>query len=379
MNFNSARLTILFSIFFSWQIHSQSKKFIVVIDPGHGGCDAGAYGYDGDEKNVTLAVAKKLGTYIEKNYPSEVKIVYTRTTDVFVPLITRARIANDHHANLFISIHCNATPRASPEGTETYVLGINRSQDNFNVAKRENSVILLKPDYKKTYQGFDPNSRQSVIGLTLIQNTYLRNSIEFAKKVEEQFVSAGRYSRGVKQAGFLVIRETAMPAVLVETGFITNRNEGTYLGSSEGQDKIAHAIYKAFAGFKAEYDAKSAQVPAHIEPSTPSQTQELPSSDPIQTSPLELSLTSPPEHPYKNIVLYKVQLFTLSKKLPNHDPAFRGLIPISFYIEGGLYKYIYGNTDDINVIKRLLYQARAIGFSSAFIIGMKNGKRLPIQ
>lgn len=268
MNFSSARILFLylFTVFYPCYLYPQRKNFTVVIDPGHGGGDTGAYGYGGYEKNLTLSIAKKLGACIEQRHSSEVKIVYTRTTDVFIPLINRAKIANDHHANLFISIHCNATPRASPEGTETYVLGMHRSQDNFNVAKRENSVILLEPDYKKTYQGFDPNSPQSVIGLTLIQNTYLRNSIEFAKKVEEQFTVIGRHSRGVKQAGFLVIRETAMPAVLIETGFITNRDEGTYLGSMNGQNEVAQAIYKAFAQFKVEYDAKGAQAPEQINP-----------------------------------------------------------------------------------------------------------------
>ncbi|WP_103327297.1 N-acetylmuramoyl-L-alanine amidase family protein [Bacteroidetes bacterium endosymbiont of Geopemphigus sp.] len=241
---------------------AQSKKsFVLVIDAGHGGKDSGAYGYGGYEKNIALSVAKKVGEYIEQNYPSQVKVIYTRKTDVFIPLGERTNIANRHHANLFISIHCNATPRASPEGTETYVLGMQRSGDNFEVAKRENSVIFLESDYKKTYQGFDPNSPQSVIGLTLIQNTYLRNSIEFAKKVEENFSQVHRQSRGVKQAGLFVNREVSMPSVLIEIGFITNPNEGAFLASSSGQEAIASAIYKAFCGFKSDYDAKNTEAP----------------------------------------------------------------------------------------------------------------------
>lgn len=374
MNFISARLLFLFLFtFFSlWPLYPQNKNFTVVLDAGHGGGDTGAYGYGGYEKNITLSIAQKLGAYIKKRHSSEVKIIYTRTMDVFIPLINRAKIANNHHANLFISIHCNATPRSSPEGTETCVLGIHRSQDNFNVAKRENSVIFLEPDYKKTYQGFDPNSPQSVIGLTLIQNTYLRNSIEFAKKVEEQFTIIGRHSRGVKQAGFLVIRETAMPAVLIETGFITNRNEGAYLGSPNGQDELAQAIYKAFTQFKDEYDNKDTQATEQIPPPI----QEPSSVSLPQTKGEENVSTSSHENSDKNVILYKVQLFSITKKLSENDPAFHGLTPVSFYMKGGIYKYTYGNTSKVHVIKNILEQTRSIGFPSAFIIGMKDGKRL---
>lgn len=257
MNIYSNRLFLcIILIIYPYVCFSQNKNFTVIIDAGHGGKDNGAWGYGGYEKNITLSITKKLGSYIQKHI-RDVKVVYTRTKDIFITLINRAKIANNNHANLFISIHCNATNNISlSEGTETYVLGMHKNKENFNVAKRENSVILFEYDYKKKYKYFNINLPQLIIGATLIKNTYLKNSIEFAKKVERQFTVLGRHSRGVKQAGFLVIRETYMPAVLIETGFITNKKEGYYLATSHGQNNIAKAIYQAFLEFKLDYDSK---------------------------------------------------------------------------------------------------------------------------
>lgn len=345
----------------------------MVIDAGHGGKDSGAYGYGGYEKNITLSVAQKLGQYIEQQYASEVKVIQTRKADEFLSLMERANIANRYRADLFISIHCNSTPRYSPEGTETYVLGMHRTQDNFEVAKRENSVIFLEPDYKKTYQGFDPTSPQSVIGLTLIQNTYLKNSIEFAKKVEENFLQFRRQSRGVKQAGFFVIREVSMPSVLIEIGFITNSKEGAFLASTAGQQIIAYSIYKAFSKFKSEYDAKNS--------SERLSNPKLGSSEINQISDVENkenSSNKPPELISSNSseVQYTIQLLSLSREIPPSDPYFKGLQPISFYKEGKLYKYVYGSTPSADKAKEWLAHLRNLGFSSAFILAVQNGVRL---
>lgn len=235
-----------------WFLYSQNKKFTVIIDAGHGGKDYGAWGFGGYEKNITLSITKKLGTYIKK-YIKNVKIIYTRTTDIFLTLIKRVKIANKNHANLFISIHCNATNNITNiAGTETYVLGMQKNK--FNITKIYNSHFEYNS--KKNYKFFNIHSPKLIIGVTLNKNIFLKNSIEFAKKVERQFLLLGRHSRGVKQAEFLVIKETAMPAVLIETGFITNKKEGYYLSHVHGQTNIAKAIYKAFLEFKIDYDSK---------------------------------------------------------------------------------------------------------------------------
>lgn len=253
MNIHANKFFLCIMIFFlPWLfIYSQNKKFTVIIDAGHGGKDYGAWGFGIYEKNITLSITKKLGAYIKK-YIKDVKIIYTRTTDIFITLINRAKIANKNHANLFISIHCNATNNITKiEGTETYVLGIQK-----DINKIANSIIHFESHFKKNYKFFNIHSPKLIIGVTLTKNTFLKNSIEFAKKVEKQFILLGRHSRGVKQAEFLVIRETAMPAVLIETGFITNRKEGYYLSNVHGQTNIAKAIYKAFLEFKLDYDSK---------------------------------------------------------------------------------------------------------------------------
>ena len=218
----------------------------VVIDAGHGGKDSGALGKFSMEKDVVLAIALKVGEYIEKNIDN-VRVIYTRKEDVFIPLHERAEIANKNNADLFISIHANGIPDPALFGTETLVLGLHRANENFEVAKRENSVILLEDDYTTRYEGFDPNSPESYIIFSLMQNIYLEQSISFAKDVQDQFRDrVKRVDRGVKQQGLLVLAQTSMPGVLVETGFITNRDEEKFLNSEEGQDYLASAIYRAF-------------------------------------------------------------------------------------------------------------------------------------
>ena len=226
----------------------------IVLDAGHGGHDPGTNWGGVYEKHVALSITLKVGKLIKENFP-DVKVIYTRDDDTFVELYERANIANRNHADLFISIHCNAVNNTSPYGSETYTLGLHRTEDNFEVAKRENQVIYLEEDYEENYHGFDPNSPESYIIFSLYQSQNLANSIALAAKIQQEFKDAGRHNRGVKQAGFLVIRETSMPSVLVETGFVSNSNERKFLNSYEGQMKMARSIYNAFKSYKASVES----------------------------------------------------------------------------------------------------------------------------
>ena len=229
----------------------KSKSFTeidkIVIDAGHGGKDPGTAA--GREKKIALDIALKLGKKIQSKY-QDIEVIYTRDKDVFIPLNERANIANRNQADLFISIHCNASPSPSAYGTETYVMGLHKSEANLELAKRENNVILLEDDYKKSYKGFNPNSPLAHIMLANYQSAYMAQSMDFASKVESQFVKHGLRSRGVKQAGFLVIWETTMPSVLIETGYLSNANDAKNLGSEEGRENIASSIYEAFHSYK---------------------------------------------------------------------------------------------------------------------------------
>jgi N-acetylmuramoyl-L-alanine amidase len=231
------------------------KVNVVVIDAGHGGKDSGTLGKNSKEKDVALSIALKLGHYIETNLP-DVKVVYTRKDDTYPELDERAAIANKHKADLFISIHANSVTNGKAFGTETFVMGLTKEQKNFDVAKRENSVILLDENYKERYEGFDPESPESYILFSLTQSAYQESSLSFAYKVENQFKNrVGRSSRGVKQAPFWVLWSTAMPSVLIETGFLSNADEEKYLTSERGQELLASGIYRAFKEYKAEVDA----------------------------------------------------------------------------------------------------------------------------
>jgi N-acetylmuramoyl-L-alanine amidase len=228
----------------------KEKITTIVIDAGHGGHDPGCSGKFSKEKNVALDIALKLGRYIEENIP-EVNVIYTRKTDVFIELYERARIANEANADLFISIHCNANHNTSAYGTETITMGLHKSKVNLETAQRENGVILLEDNYEQNYDGFDPSSPEAYIMFSMFQNAFLDRSIDLASKVEQQFRDrVSRKSRGVKQAGLLVLFKTTMPSILVETGFLTNPKEERFLNSKDGQSYIASAIYRAFKEYK---------------------------------------------------------------------------------------------------------------------------------
>src|SRR5258705_4227112 len=251
---NAFRLLLLTCVFISLTSFTRQRikgKGIttVVIDAGHGGHDSGCLGSHAKEKDVTLAVALKLGKFITDNY-KDIKVIYTRKTDVFIGLDERAAVANDNKADLFISIHCNSGAKAA-YGVETYVMGLHRTEENLAVSKRENSVVLLEKDYKTKYEGFDPDSPEGNIIFTLYQNAYLEQSLKISTLVQmEASDFAGRHNRGVKQAGFLVLYKTTMPSILVETGFLTNPAEERYMLSKEGQEKLAYSLFRAFSKYK---------------------------------------------------------------------------------------------------------------------------------
>jgi N-acetylmuramoyl-L-alanine amidase len=236
-------------------VHKEFKLNVVVIDAGHGGHDTGTLGKKSKEKDIALKIALKLGSHIEKNLPG-VKVIYTRKDDRYLALDERADIANKNKAGLFICIHANANPNNKAFGTETFVMGLHKDDSNFEVAKRENSVILLDENYEERYEGFDPKSPESYILFSLTQSAYQESSLRFAQKVEDQFrKKVGRSSRGVKQAGFLVLWRTTMPSVLIETGFLSNSTEESFLAGEEGQDLIASGIYRAFKEYKSEVES----------------------------------------------------------------------------------------------------------------------------
>lgn len=317
----------------------------VVIDAGHGGHDSGCHTDYGIEKKNTLAIALLLGSKIKEAYPS-VEITYTREKDEFIELYRRAEIANQAKADLFISIHCNSTDEGSGAfGTETYVLGMHRKEDNFAIARRENASILLENDYEKQYDGFDPYSNEAYIIFSLFQNAYLDKSILFAKYVEESFgVNAGRKSLGVKQAGFWVLRETTMPSVLIETGFLNHYREGTFLSSAAGQETIAESIYLAFAKYKAAVESK---------------------------------IEAPMIDPNTEGVVFKIQLATASKDL-SQTPRWQKIENLEVVQEKAVFKYFKTGFPNYASAAQELKLVRANGFSDAFIVAYRHGKRVDL-
>lgn len=341
---------------------SQSKQtFTVVLDPGHGGKDPGAIGSMSKEKNIVLSVAKKLGDKINANH-SDVKVLYTRSTDKFIPLDERPRIANKAQAQLFISIHCNALDRRkrSPQGVETYILGLHRSQDNLEVAKRENSVIVYEDNYETKYQGFDPKEPESYIIFEFMSNKFLEQSLNFASLTQHELINgAKRTNRNVRQAGFLVLRETGMPSVLIELGYISNRDEEKYMNSSQGQTALANSIYNAFSKYKAEYDKRNGYTA---------------STRNIEAS-LEINETYHATKQSNSSVEYKIQFMIASRLYNAKAKAFKGLDPVEYYKDGHIYKYTYGSSTNEKDILLLLKKVKP-KFKDAFIVEFKDNVRI---
>jgi len=354
------------------------KPFIVVLDPGHGGKDPGCVGAISKEKDINLSVTLQLGELIEKNY-KDVKVIYTRKTDKFIALDERANIANRNKADLFISIHVNAAKRGNASGTETYAIGLASSAENLDVAMRENSAILMEDDYKQKYEGFDPNSTESYIIFELMNNKHLEQSLLLASLIEKSFVRSKRESRGVRQAGFLVLRKTSMASVLIEMGFLSNRTEERFLVTDNGKTTIARSIYRAFADYKYDYDRKKGNMASitDIQPIPSTIFSEDFEEEVIVTEeflpPIISQNTSDKEK--KEEILYKIQILTSDKKIPVNDKRFKGYKEISFYLDKGIYKYTYGSTSDYRKIQNMLVKATK-DFKGAFIIRMKDGERI---
>jgi N-acetylmuramoyl-L-alanine amidase len=374
--------TFLVLLLFSSVTFSQTNpKFKVTLDAGHGDHDFGAV-YNGHiEKNINLAITLKVGKILERN--SSIDVSYTRKTDVFIDLIERANIANRADSNIFVSIHCNANKNTVADGTETYVMGMSKNASNLEAAKRENSVISLEKDYKQKYQGFDPNKPETMLGMTLLQEEFIENSIALAGKIQDCFVQdLGKKSRGggVKQAPYMVLHKAYMPRVLIETGFISNAVEGNRLDSEEGQNEIAEAIAKAIVSYKKDFfDGESSdqliEKPSQRVEEKPIQQVRLPKkSDSI----IKKTEVKEVEKPLAKGIIFKVQISASATKLDLNSSNFKGLKNISSTFTT-LYKYMYGETSSYEEAKKLLQEAKEKGFSSAFIIAFKDGKSVDVK
>ena len=381
-------LKIKFSLsifFFIIAFHSYGQinsKFKVALDAGHGAHDFGAV-YNGHiEKNITLAIVLKVGKILEEN--PNIDVIYTRKTDVFIELVERSSIANRADANIFVSIHCNANKNPAAAGTETYVMGLNKNASNLAVAKSENAVITLEKDYKQKYEGFDPNNPSTMIGMTLMQEEYLENSISLASKIEDQFIANfDRKSRGVKQAPFMVLHKAYMPRVLIETGFISNPKDGVLLDSEEGQIQVAQTIADAIISYKKEYfgigsnESNDRPSKKMVEKSIKDSSAILKSEKVVVKPVVENSIENKNE---TSGVIFKVQIAAVAKKLELTPSNFKGLKNVAVNTDNGtFYKYTYGETSDYATAKRNLEEAKSKGFDSAYLIAFKDGKKISVQ
>ncbi len=346
-------VTLLFSLFIYPQ--SNEDKFVVVLDAGHGGKDPGRPTKFAKEKDIALNVVLKLGEALQKE--KDIKVIYTRKTDVFIELKERGAIANRADADLFISIHCNAH-ESQAIGTETYVLGSKAEKTNFNVAKAENEVIFMEENYEKNYKGYDPNSLESLIGLTFLQEDYLDQSILLAKYVEDNFKNKlKRVSRGVKSGAFIVLHQTYMPSILIETGFLTNTSEGKYLSSKNGQNKITNAIKDAVLKYKSNLNASYSVVNG---------------TNKTKTKPKKLLIKS-------SGVTYRVQIAAGPNKIETKPYNFKGLKNVSRVKFDKGYKYQYGSTESYVEALKLKKEAKQKGYKNCFIASYKDGKRIEIH
>lgn len=379
----------------------------MVIDAGHGGHDPGCHGRKGKEKEVTLSVALKLGKLINENHP-DVKVVYTREKDEFIELHERANIANRNHADLFISIHCNSG-KSNAYGVETFSMGLHRTADNLDVAKRENESVLLEKDYKTKYDGFDPNSPEASIIFTLYQNAFLEQSLNMASLVQDEFrVGDNRFDRGVKQAGFLVLVYTAMPSILIETGFLTNPEDEKIMITDKGQQRIAESIYRAFRKYKGGSEADKAPESVRKEEKKSFDVDERPK-DNIYKKPANSAVVTNPaktaedstKAPQKGndstkpvpanettlvlqkvdslSVAFRVQLTSSDKKIPLTSTQFKDIDGLWEYKENGLFKYTAGSFDDSNEALKMQKAMREKGFKEAFVVAFQGGKRINMK
>ena len=340
-----------------------TKDFVVVLDAGHGGKDTGNRGNGYLEKKIALTIALEIGKQLSSQ--KGIKVIYTRKDDRFVELKNRAKIANQADADLFISIHCDAFTSPQAYGAGTFVLGLHRNKDNFRIAQNENSVIFLEEDHETTYEGFDPNNPESVISLVLMQETYNSQSIEAANTIQRSFVTnLKRKDRTVKQAGFLVLRETYMPSVLVEVGFLTNKNEGAYLNSTSGQREMATTISKAIINYKKQLEASVVKEDQAV-------------------IVAEKETAAVKENPAKTIdtngIVFKVQIAAISKSIDLSRKNFKGLTNLSKEKSGNLFRYFYGETDSYDEAEKLKKKAIKKGYEHAFLVAYKDGVKIKIS
>lgn len=378
-----------------------NKRFTLVIDPGHGGHDAGARGAISMEKNINLTVALRFGKYVEQNMP-EVRVIYTRKQDVFIPLHERANIANRANADLFISVHTNALPAGKvARGFETYTLGMHRAKDNLDVAMRENSVISMEKGFEQTYEGFDPKSSESYIIFEFIQGKNMERSVELARMIQRSVCDSGcRPDKGVHQAGFLVLRETSMPSCLIELGFITTPDEERLLNDNAKVDDIAKGIYEAFAKYKNKYD-RSVSVPyraANRQESTlpkivpdsykeEAENRRVKKQEPVRRTRASKTddsdrkadtVASQSRNAPKDSPVFKLQIFVGNRNLRKGDAHFKGETEFDSFQEGNLVKYTLGASTNYNEIYRLRKE-KMEKFPEAFIIAFKNGKKYDVN
>ncbi|MBC8047413.1 MAG: N-acetylmuramoyl-L-alanine amidase [Fimbriimonadaceae bacterium] len=346
------------------------KLKTVVIDAGHGGHDHGCSGSKSKEKNVALSISLKLGALIEKNFP-DVKVIYTRKTDIFLELHERAAVANKANADLFICIHCNANPSSSPYGTETYVMGLHKTAANLGVAQRENDVILLEDNYEQHYDGFDPNDAASHIMFSLFQHAYMDQSILFAAKCEEQFKKTGRHSRGVKQAGFLVLWKTGMPSVLIETGFLTNVKDEKFLASEDGQINMSENIYRAFKEYKYEMENAGGKVDA----------KKIEEAEKQMNKEEQIISENNQKEEFVNGLEFYVQYYASEIELKISDKKFTSLKNenISYVKDNKWYKYRTGPYSTLDIATQKQSSVRKAGYKDAFVIAYQNGKKIPVD
>ena len=352
-------LALSFGIFNPLNAQKGSRVMTVVIDAGHGGKDPGAIGKHSKEKNIALAVALKTGKYIEEYLP-DVKVIYTRSTDRFVELYKRAQIANNANADFFISIHCNSNNDSRAHGSETYAMGLHKSNANLNVAMKENAAITFEEDAGNAYEGFDANSPESYIRFTLFQNIFLDQSLELANKIEKQFKErVGRKSRGVHQAGFLVLWRTAMPGVLVELGFLSNPTEERFLLSEKGQVYMASAIYRAFKSYKLEYEKEN---------------------KPIEVKEIVKEGNLPADKKENAAELdYRIQFYTCPVQLVLSDPRFKNLPGLSYYLHNGMYKYTSGHFSSLEQALKHQSVVHNKGFADAFVVPFLGQERVTLK
>lgn len=368
------KLKLVFFTFIAFcnvSLAQNSSKFKVVLDPGHGGKDYGAIYHDFIEKNIALNVALKVGKLLEKD--ASIDVTFTRKTDIFIELSERPEIANKAKANVFVSIHCNGEMKKVAFGTETFVFDSTKSASNLEVAKKENDVIYLEKDRQLKYGAFDPKSPESIVGLTIQQELYRDQSIDLASRIEENFTDElKRKKRGVKRAPFWVLHKTAMPSILIELGFLSYKPEGEYLNSEAGQDEMAEAIAKAIIGYKKEYFASgTASNNDYSEPVIKQDTRSKDDEKPSKITPVVA--------PTSKDVIFKVQIAASGKTLELVPSNFNGLKNISKDASTSVIKYYYGETTDYNDAKTLLKEAKDKGYSSAFIVPFKDGKKIKIE